>query len=311
MKIFIFQKLFLKRKINIKSLKEKEMKIKIIMGFVALIGSAGAKADVLTDRVFETTIITSEQGQSQILPTFQYSESIFTTDDFNGNERTFKAPLQDYGFSYLYGVADNIALGGNIFWRHQNQDDDNKSGSFIDPELFIRAKNNVTPDLTLFYTGKVSVSPEKSKDDNNFSGGPSLKGEVGLRRYVNGPSAIVGFASFRALGDAKSEDDFGTDTSKGRHEIQVNAGYEQQIQASRVGLTIGGLKLLKGTFESSGGFSSDSPEVDYFVGNIYGQFQVSPDLKLIPTLRYIENIDGRDDSKIQIYSGSMSLGMVF
>lgn len=269
-----------------------------------------AFADILTERVFDTTLITSEKGQGQLMPTYRYGEARVRIDFF-GESLKHTQPFQGYGFSYLYGVGQNTSIGTNLFWRYINGNEDDKDGSFLDPEVFLRSKTNITSDLSLFYGGVLSLSPEPSQDDNQYSGGSSIKGDIGVRRYLNGPNSLVGFAALKLWGERKSEDTQGTAKNKGNHELQVHAGYEHSVQGNRIGGTIGVLKLLKGTYGDSYGNEEEAPEVDYAVGNLYGILSITNKLSIIPSFKYLQNLDGRDAIEIQWFSGSLTLGMIF
>lgn len=272
-----------------------------------LISTPLAVAEVLSERPFDTTIVTSEQGSNSLLPTYRYSEARFEfyESDYKGSQ-----PYQDYGLTYLYGVADNTSLGTNLFWRHNNGDEDQDSKT-LNPEFFLRGKRNLSADFTIFFGALFALSPEPNKDDNQYTGGNSFKGDVGFKKYVDGASGIVGFASAQYLDDRESKDDQGDITKEtGRHQLQAHLGYELGFNDNRVGATVGALKLLSGKDRNAYG-EYDIPEFDHFIGTIYGVIKLDQQFSIIPSLKYLTNLDFRNELNVTWTSASLSLGLAF
>ncbi|MAV89964.1 MAG: hypothetical protein CL676_00990 [Bdellovibrionaceae bacterium] len=281
----------------------------IILG---ILGAQTSFAEILTERVFDSTLLASQKGESKILPTYNYSESKISITDRSLPISSFGSSIQDYGISYLYGVSESLTLGTSLFWRRVNESQYDKDGSLINPEFFLRAKKALQSDVVLFYGATLALSPSSSNATNNqFSGGHSLNGHFGVHKNLSGPHTVVGYTSFKFNGEREYKDGDFTSKNKGRHEIQVHGGYEFSFANFHAGATLGGMKLLKGTYESSSGGNWETQESDFFYGNLYGTVILDPQISIIPSFKYLQLLDGPSYYDYEIYSASLSVGVVF
>ncbi|NCN95177.1 MAG: hypothetical protein GW917_00470, partial [Bdellovibrionales bacterium] len=124
--------------------------------------------------------------------------------------------------------------------------------------------------------------------------------------------ALISKTSFNYLDQRTIEDSLGSQRKdSGNHQLQAHLGLEGRIGIQRIGATTGLIKVLKGKTEEASGLTYDDLEMDYLALESYARINLFNQVDLVPSVKYLSNLDNRDGAKIEIITGTIGVGKAF